>query len=373
MHILEPHRYDRVRPLLAGLDDHLAVAAILDGAAPGQIYVDDPDHPTAAFTWTRHRFFLAGSPENASFNEAIRRLFAEVIYPQAPAWGLEMFELKHTPEGWAGVIPGVILRDQDPILAQRHYYVFRELKHDWRTLLPQGYRLASIDADLLAQRHIRHLDDLKEELCSERPSVEDFLAQSFGIAALYGDELAGWCTSEYNSGDCCEVGIGTLAPHQRRGVATALGSAFVERAQTQGVLRIGWHCWANNAPSIATALKLGYQLAAEYTTYIAWFAEADNLTVNGNEHLHRGEYALAMSWYRRAIERGIAHKWTWWAAARAAAALGESDAALAHLGQAINLGFDDLERIKASPQLMSLHETEGWKALVRRLEGEQDC
>jgi RimJ/RimL family protein N-acetyltransferase len=271
MHILEPNRYDRARPLFAALDDQLAAVAILDGATPGRIYVDDPDHPTAAFTWTRHRLFLAGSPANSDFSEGVRRLFAETIYPQAPAWGLEMFELNHTPTGWAEVIPGFILRDRESILARRHHYVFRELKHNWRRLLPQGYRLAFIDADLLAQEHIRHLEDLREELCSERPSVEDFLARSFGIVALCGDELAGWCTSEYNSRDRCEVGIGTLAPYQRRGVATAMGSAFVEHAQAQGVARIGWHCWANNLPSIAAALKIGYELAAEYTTYIAWF------------------------------------------------------------------------------------------------------
>lgn len=127
-------------------------------------------------------------------------------------------------------------------------------------------------------------------------------AKSFGIVALCGDELAGWCTSEYNSGDRCEVGIGTLEPHQHRGVATALGSAFVERARAQGYSHIGWHCWADNLPSSATALK------------------------NGNRHLQRGEYALALAWYRRAIERGIAHKWTCWAAARASTDDAESAA-----------------------------------------------
>lgn len=274
MQILEPNRYDPVRPLFAGLNDQLAVSAILNGSAPARVYVDDLVCPTAAFTWTGYRFFLAGSAENAGFNEAIRHLFAEIIYPEACAQGWVMFELKHTPEAWTDVITGVILRDKAPVLAQRHYYVFRALRHDWRRLLPEGYRLVFIDADLLAQTHIRHLDALKEELCSERPSVDDFLARSFGVVALYGAELAGWCTSEYNVGDRCEVGIGTLEPHQRRGLATALGSAFVAHALAQGITHVGWHCWAANRASIATALKIGYEKAAEYTTFIAWFERA---------------------------------------------------------------------------------------------------
>jgi GNAT superfamily N-acetyltransferase len=271
MHTLPACHYDRVRPLFAGLDHQLATAAILQRAAPAEIYVDDPNEPRAAFTWTNHRFFLAGAPDNAAFNDGVRRLFDETIYPQAAAWGLTMLELKHTPDGWADVITGQILQGREPILARRRYYVFRALRHDWRTLLPEGYRLAPIDADLLVKEQIRGLDALREELCSERPSVADFLARSFGSAALCGEELAGWCTSEYNTGDRCEVGIGTLEPHQRRGLATAMGSAFVEMAQARGVTRIGWHCWARNQPSVATALKIGYELVREDTTLIAWF------------------------------------------------------------------------------------------------------
>lgn len=271
MHILPMQHYDAVRPLFAGLDDQLAAVAILDGAVPARLYVDDPAAPSVAFTWTGYRFFLAGTPENTAFNLAVRALLADEICPEARAAGLETLELKHAPGGWAEVIAGLILRDMNPVLARRHFYVFRRLRHDWRSLLPAGYRLAMIDAALLAQAHILNLDALREELCSERPSVEEFLAKSFGIAARCGDELAGWCTSEYNAGDRCEVGIGALEGHQRRGLATAMGSAFVEHALDRGVARIGWHCWAGNIPSIATALKIGYEKAAEYATCIARF------------------------------------------------------------------------------------------------------
>jgi RimJ/RimL family protein N-acetyltransferase len=108
-------------------------------------------------------------------------------------------------------------------------------------------------------------------MCSERPAVADFLEKSFGVVAIHGDELAGWCTSEYNSGNRCEVGIGTLEPYQRRGLATVMGSALVEHALWRGITHIGWHCWASNTLSIATALKIGFQKVGEYSTYIAWF------------------------------------------------------------------------------------------------------
>jgi GNAT superfamily N-acetyltransferase len=270
VYILEPVDYDRVRPLFHALDDHLAATAILEGVAPATVYVDTPARPQVAFTWTGYRFFLVGSPGEAGFNEAVRQLFAETIYPQARASRREMLELKCAPAGWEDVI-GTILPDKAPIIkAWRHYYRLRELKADWRVLLPHGFRIEFITAALLDLTHLANLDALRDEMCSERPSVEDFLAKSFGVCALHDDDaLAGWCTSEYNSGNRCEIGIGTLEPYQRRGIATAMGCAFVEHALSIGVTEIGWHCWARNTSSIATALKIGFEIVREYPTYLA--------------------------------------------------------------------------------------------------------
>jgi RimJ/RimL family protein N-acetyltransferase len=272
---LDLSQYDTVRPLFQPLNYHLATAAILDGSAPATIYVDDPARPRAAFTWTGYRFYLAGSPLEEAFNEQMRRLFVTEICPQAMASGQEMFELKVASEDWEDALRSAILPDRELIKAQRQYYRFQALRRDWRTLLPVGFRLAWITPELLAQADLANLDDLKEELCSERPSVEDFLARSFGVVAICDEDaaLAGWCTSEYNSGERCEVGIGTLEPYQRRGLATAMGSAFVEHGMSRGVTQIGWHCWARNLPSVATALKIGYEKVSDYTTFIAWFDE----------------------------------------------------------------------------------------------------
>ena len=54
---------------------------------------------------------------------------------------------------------------------------------------PDGYELCAVDAALLA-RELPHTDRLREEMCSERDTVEDFLAESFGVAAVRVDLLA---------------------------------------------------------------------------------------------------------------------------------------------------------------------------------------
>jgi GNAT superfamily N-acetyltransferase len=373
MHILDLDHHDRVRPLFRDLGYHLVVNAILEGSVPGAVYVDNPAQPQSAFAWTGRRFFLVGSPGNEAFNEAVRGLFTGVIYGQGIEAGLSMLELCYAPAHWEEAIRA-ILRARPPMKSLRQYYRFRELKHDWRRVLPVGFRLELINADLLVRTDLKNMDTLREELCSERPTAEQFLARSFGLCPIFGaDEIAGWCTSEYNSltrifdaVGRCEVGIGTLEPYRRRGLATAMGSAFVEHALSRGISQIGWHCFASNIPSVATALKIGFEKVCDYDSYIAWFDETDNFSANGYECLRRGEFALASAWYERAFVLGRPHKWVYWGAACASAGLGQREVALRYLVQAVDAGFTDVEFIESSPGIASFRGTEEWEALMGR-------
>ena len=74
----------------------------------------------------------------------------------------------------------------------------------------------------------------------------------------------GWCLAEYHYQSHYELGIETMEAYRRQGIATHVASAVITRAFAEGATEIGWHCWASNIPSIATALKLGFQKELEY-------------------------------------------------------------------------------------------------------------
>lgn len=267
MYELEAAQYDTVAPLFQPMDCHLAVRAVMEGTVPARVYADHPIRPRSALVWAKHRFYLAGSQDNAQFNDAIHRFFVETVYPQALESRQEGFALYYAPESWEDKIGG-LLGEKRLIQRQRQYYAFRELKNDWRALLPQGVTLAFVDEALLEQKHLANLEDLVEEICSERPSVEEFLEKSFGVCLIDGDELAGWCLSEYNVASRCEVGIGTVEPYRRRGFATAMASALIEHALSQGVFQIGWHCYVRNDASVATARKVGFEKVQDYAVFV---------------------------------------------------------------------------------------------------------
>ncbi len=366
MYKLGREHYDRVRPLVDLLDIHLALRAMLEGDVDAEIYVDDVQAPHVAFTRTQHRFYLVGTPDNATFNVALRDHLLNNVYPEALAAGDVMFTLYYAPEAWGITVPDV-LRGKDPIPDARHYYEFQERDRAWRPLLPEGFTLRSVDADLLNASSLANLDALREELCSERPSIEAFLEKSFGVCVQHEDALVGWCLSEYNCGERCEVGIETLPGDRRRGLATAMTAALIEAAHARGITRLGWHCWASNAGSIATARKAGFERVAVYPVYFAYFDAALNLAVNGNVQFGAENYTAALTWFQRAFDRDASQTWAYWPAACAAACLERRELALRYLGEAVAAGFDDVERLRTSPHLTPLHQEAGWSTLLRQL------
>jgi len=255
---LQPRDAALVRPLLHGMEHHLAIDAVLSGAVPGRILVDDPAAPQVAmlFTSNPHRVYLAGVSGRHEFNRAARSLVAEraseiVVYAAPGPWNdtIDTLLPAATTERW-----------------MRQYWTLRDLRVDWRVVLPEGMQVRRIDARLL-EDDLRQRDELVTEIHSESPSVEHFLQHSFGSCVQAGDALVAWCLSEYNRPGRCELGIETLEPYRRRGLALVSAAATLERASVEDITEVGWHCWANNVASSATAARLGFEKVMDYSVW----------------------------------------------------------------------------------------------------------
>lgn len=266
--VLSPADYPTAGRLFEPLDEHLTITSILEGRTPGRIAVDDPNHPACAAAWFRHKFFLAGDPR-PGFITALAEYFHGTLLSEAKNNGLEIFMLIPSSPTWKTHYPAIFetafTRQVD---ALRETYTFNAGKNAlipaWRDRMPDGFRFSAVDGGLLSQEHLKHNAYLADETQSERISVQDFLALSFGVCLHNDETLAAWCLSEYNHGPRCEVGIATVDEYQRRGFGTLAGCAFLEEAIQRGYRQIGWHCWKDNQASAALARKLGFSLFNEY-------------------------------------------------------------------------------------------------------------
>jgi GNAT superfamily N-acetyltransferase len=173
----------------------------------------------------------------------------------------------HTDAAWSEQIAAVCIPPMPRVYCRRAYRLDAR-GSSWGIDLPAGVRLRLVDATLLADGHVHNVAYLTEKMVSERPSIDDFLAKSFGVCLLHENEIVGWCLSEYKCGRRCEIGIAVAAPPERLGLATLMARAFIDQALAQGVYDIGWICWAGNRSSVATAEKLGLALVDERDVFV---------------------------------------------------------------------------------------------------------
>ncbi len=366
MFLLPPEEIGRARALFRTMEMHLALQAVLAGQVDAPVYVDDLDHPHCALTWVEARVYLAGKPGSQAVAEAASNIFVGAMMREALRAERDAYLLFYPDPSWEPFIR-LMFSERMPIQVDRQYYSFSKSKLAWQTLLPAGMLVRQVDAAFLVEKW-QNLSFLTDEMVSERPSVADFLAKSFGICLTRNDEILGWCLSEYNTHHRCEVGIATRADVRKRGLGTLLALAFVEMAEEKGVARVGWHCSANNRASGATALKAGFEMMAEFPAFLGWFDPALNTAQHGYFALTQDRFADALAAYEKALLLPEAPEWAYFGAACAAAMLGKKERALTHLAGAVEHGAEDGDDFRQSKFLTSLREDLTFNLLLEKLD-----
>ena len=268
---LDPPAFCVVSPLFEALRIHLAIDSVMNGATPARLFTDDATSPNCALIWYGHRILLAGDPDHQSSGAAAADFIASVVIPHELGRGNHWLSLYYEPDQWAESIEHDLLPGKSYHRALRQYYACDTRLPDTVDAfseVPAGMSLQRVDAKLVGNHALINLDTLKEEMCSERPSVDNFLARSFGVCLIQNSELIGWCLSEYNSADRCAIGIETREPFQRRGLGTLMTRAMVQIARSASIREVGWHCWASNVASGKTALKAGFHHVCNYQSHL---------------------------------------------------------------------------------------------------------
>ncbi len=270
MFLIMPEHRQNIIPLFHPFEYHTVLRTIVAGETPGYIYADNPDYPNFAVAQFKHRVFLAGKPD-ATAGEPLRQLILHQIKANSLAAGVPLMRMAVSDTGWLPILTAA-LSDQNPFTPDYRVYLREIPNKPDSPSLPTGFTLRSVDKNLI-ETDFSGKSALLEEMCSERESVQAFLSRSFGTVAFKDETLAGWCLSEYNFQDRCEIGIATMEPFQRKGLAKAMTFAFLRQAYDHGVRNVLWHCNGNNIASQRTALSAGFHLVEDQPVLILYFVK----------------------------------------------------------------------------------------------------
>jgi len=264
---ISPIDHQLARPLFGELErSHALVAALFAGYASGRLFVDDPSRPQTGMIVCNSRILCAGDATQMDFLNEMRLIFFDELIPTHLARGQDAYLVYASGESWDTSLAH-LFRNRNLHHGTRGYYEITDFTSQPDLHLPDGFSMQLITPEFLSS-DVDGLEAVKEEMCSERLSIEDFLARSFGLCAVHANEVAGWCMAEYNVGERCEIGIATVPKYQRKGIATLATWSFLAEARGRGYTQVGWDCWTRNAASVATARKAGFRLIEEYPAVV---------------------------------------------------------------------------------------------------------
>lgn len=264
---ISPTDNQLARPLFHNLErSHALVTAFFEGDATARLFVDARDAPRSAMIVCNSRVLCAGDTFQFDFVAEMTRTFSDELIPAHRSRGNDAYLVYASGDGWNATIQN-LFDSQQVYHGTRQYYEITDFTPKSDLHLPDGISMQLITPEFLSSG-ADGLGAVKDEMCSERASVDDFLARSFGICPVHENEIAGWCMSEYNVGNRCEIGIATTEKHQRKGIAALATQSFLAEAQRRGYTRVGWDCWTRNEASAATARKAGFTLVEEYPAVV---------------------------------------------------------------------------------------------------------
>lgn len=257
---LQSSEFNRVLPLVTGIKQAVLPYAICEGANPGRVFVDQRLEPQTALIWTTVGYYcLAGDPSRVSDLPALNQVLTNIFVPASQASGENSFILMLSDAGWKEHLPA-LLPGREVIEIYRRPFTFTPDQFaalgDWRSRIPDGFRLQTLDAALAEQAGV----------LVSWASLDDFLANGLGFALLHGDEIASTCTSVFASRARVEIDVHTTESYQRRGLAVITASALIE-ACLQAGKQPNWECFWDNEPSAALANRLGFSALPDYPVY----------------------------------------------------------------------------------------------------------
>jgi GNAT superfamily N-acetyltransferase len=222
--------------------------APFEGLMPGRLYLDHPIAPASALLARTYDFFLAGeaSPDITAF-----------LHDAPAESGLYEWFYGFVPltESWRQALPASF-----PALFREDRRAFRlgeagrRSSLEWEGRVPAGVRVVPVDAALARQAD----DEVPEVISIIWDGYAQFARTGWGYAALDNDGRV--LSIAYTTGLTARevnLGVGTAARAQRRGLGKLVCQACIARATRDG-LEVTWDCDLVNVASGRLAESLGF-------------------------------------------------------------------------------------------------------------------
>ena len=250
MHILQDTRPDL--PRLFGWDTHNRglLFSILEGRNPGEILVDNPEHPSQCIV-------RSGVPLTFASLDVSQSFLDEAIEYLRTTGDVALVGKQDGRCAWSAPEPDLVVeRIEFTGIGVESERLHANLVRD----MP-GLEMREITSDRFDSCLTK---DMILAFCG---SQESFFAYGFGLSLWLGDEILAEGYAPVLGDNGMEIGVITAEEHRGKGYASAIFAHMIKRCLERG-LSASWSCETDNPASAAIARKLGFEREQTYPVYV---------------------------------------------------------------------------------------------------------
>jgi GNAT superfamily N-acetyltransferase len=254
---LASEQFNRVCTVIGDMYKDPLLFAVLENRRPGRVFVDDLQHPEAAFIWTFSECsYLVGDSQKEGFYIAVMELIREELLPPMESAGETFLSvITCDPPNRERVLKS--FKDRHPLslgLVTYHLEVeaFRKLRAA-RRLSQDGWQVVPVDQSVLENPENEHLAG---EISHYWGSIDGFRQNSLGSCVLEQGRAISWCFSEAYGAGAHSLNVATLRGYRRRGFAWNTAAAYIDGCLERGA-EVAWLCDEANRPARNLVESLG--------------------------------------------------------------------------------------------------------------------
>lgn len=270
---LVKEKNERLAVRLLTADSDMTFAGVIAGHNPGEVWVDDVEHPQTALVWSKGlgAFLFLGRADQESLNQKLGVFIETNIVPFLKKKGINYFEFSCESEAWVPVIEQAL---QDRKISKGGQFVYKSGENkltDEEIEIPASFQVISINKEFIMsieKMGMMNGDFLIDYLKAFWGSVENYLSKGYGYVALYQDQIASFAVSSFSYRSIQAIGVETLKDFRRKGLACTLTKMLLKDFYTKGI-EPWWDCMDENIASQKTAEKAG--LIRDHMYQIRWF------------------------------------------------------------------------------------------------------
>lgn len=256
--------YHKVASLVVNSHHELCIEAVIKGTSTGEIYVDDVVKPQSVLFLTPECNLVAGYAGNPEFNERVKK---KLDFWEDP--------IMCDTEEWEHRIGDIHRNIAIKKYTRRYYQLSKPYLGNFMGLLRGGYTVEYVSAantDYLQYDNAEHVTNW-----FNFTDINDFEGYCLGAYVRTDTKIVSWCLVDCIVDDKMEIGVTTHPEYRRQGLATVAAAATVNRAISNGMRQIGWHCVDSNIGSYTVAEQVGFAHVKDYSSFTP-YPPIENIT-----------------------------------------------------------------------------------------------